>query len=413
MSVETSYLGECGSVEVSLFCCLDPLTLETGRAVIGAIDKCFPAGFWDYAWNVGKASSQKTAISPEVMAAFREELIHKRWPRTKREWDSAVRLMRSNDDTTRISVYADMVGGSTVRQTRMGDVIFQPTQVSLRIDTLGVENGYVQYIRNLLPELALAIQSSYGACGLSSEGWATLDSRLPGIHWATQFGPDLVELIGRDRFADLPVHEIQWLADGGVILYLCESFREYMTMDREARQKEIERLLGRGWFIPDGLMSRHWKSLRNLILEPPPSGPPADLSAESDETPLWEGDPAEKLEELLTETPGAMHSVKESRSFWDDPATDEEMEALYEEYAEIYRRTVERVRARWGEPDFEGDGDEEEFPHWTGAMEVAIWRRGNLWAMVFWDHQDREIPVRVVLRAYTDEEIREMISGDA
>ena len=99
-----------------------------------------------------------------------------------------------------------------------------------------------------------------------------------------------------------------------------------------------------------------------------------------------------------------MHRLRESRSFWDDDWTYEEMDALAHQFAADYRALVAEVRAVWGPPDFSGDFDTPGFPGWCLASELTYWRKGNRLACVWWEHCDKEDPFALVLHAAADTE---------
>src|SRR6266568_547755 len=48
-------------------------------------------------------------------------------------------------------------------------------------------------------------------------------SALRGLFWANLFGPEYVDMFGREKLSSAPVHRVEPLPDGGLALYLSES----------------------------------------------------------------------------------------------------------------------------------------------------------------------------------------------
>jgi hypothetical protein len=105
------------------------------------------------------------------------------------------------------------------------------------------------------------------------------------------------------------------------------------------------------------------------------------------------------LERLLMREPGPRnaHYLKASRDFYDCDWTYEELQAIEAEFARDFRAVAAQVEAAWGQPDFIGHRTEAPFPEFCTAEELCYWRKGDRLAMVWWEHQDKELPVLLTL----------------
>lgn len=118
-------------------------------------------------------------------------------------------------------------------------------------------------------------------------------------------------------------------------------------------------------------------------------------------------DPVAILEGLLTQAPGLrnVHHLKASRDFFDEDWTYEEVAAIEAEFARDFRAAAARVEAAWGRPAFIGHRDDSEFPEFYVAEELAYWRRGDVLALVWWEHQDKGLPVLLTLAVLAPDEM--------
>lgn len=118
-------------------------------------------------------------------------------------------------------------------------------------------------------------------------------------------------------------------------------------------------------------------------------------------------DPVALLEQMLTLEPGPQnaHYLKASRDFFDDDWTGEEVEAIEAEFARDFRAVGARIEAAWGPPAFLGHREDSEFPEFYTAEELCYWRRGEVLAMVWWEHQDEEAPVLLTLAVIRPEDV--------
>lgn len=120
-------------------------------------------------------------------------------------------------------------------------------------------------------------------------------------------------------------------------------------------------------------------------------------------------DPVAVFEELLTQPPGFRnsHYWKASRDFYGCDQTVEQVRVIEQEFARAFRAVVEQVEAAWGPPDFIGHRSESPFPEWHVAEELCYWRKGDRLAMIWWEHQDKELPVLLTFAVLKPEQILE------
>lgn len=118
-------------------------------------------------------------------------------------------------------------------------------------------------------------------------------------------------------------------------------------------------------------------------------------------------DPVAILERLLTQQPGTRnaHFLKASRDFFDADWTYEEVQAIEAEFAQNFRAVVAQVEKAWGPPDFIGQRTESEYPEFYTVEEFSYWKRGDRLAMVWWERQDKEVPICLALAVLRPEDI--------
>jgi hypothetical protein len=115
------------------------------------------------------------------------------------------------------------------------------------------------------------------------------------------------------------------------------------------------------------------------------------------------------LERLLKQEPGYRnaHFLKASRDFWESDWTYEQVEAIEAEFASELRSIAAEIETAWGKPDFIGHRDDSEFPDFYAVEELCYWRKGDLVAMIWWEHQEKEVPVLLGLGVFTPEDLRQ------
>jgi hypothetical protein len=118
-------------------------------------------------------------------------------------------------------------------------------------------------------------------------------------------------------------------------------------------------------------------------------------------------DPIAILERLLMQEPGPQNAqfIKASRDFFDVDCTYDEVQAIEAEFARDLRLVAAQVEQAWGPPDFIGHRNDSDFPDFYTAEELCYWRRDDLLAMIWWEHQDHEVPVLLVLAVLTLDDV--------
>jgi hypothetical protein len=121
------------------------------------------------------------------------------------------------------------------------------------------------------------------------------------------------------------------------------------------------------------------------------------------------GNPMEILERLLFEKPepGTRQHVclKASRDFFESGWTYEEVEAIEAEFARDFRFVAEEVAKVWGPPEFIGHRNDSPYPDFYTAEEFCYWRKSDVLAMIWWEHQDKELPVALTLAVLRPDEL--------
>lgn len=117
--------------------------------------------------------------------------------------------------------------------------------------------------------------------------------------------------------------------------------------------------------------------------------------------------PVAILEQLLVKEPGPRntHYFNASRDFFDGELTYEEIRAIEAEFAREFRAVAAQVEEAWGPPDFIGLRGDSEFPKFYTAEELCYWRRDDVLAMIWWEHQDKEVPVLLTLAVLTPDDV--------
>jgi hypothetical protein len=83
----------------------------------------------------------------------------------------------------------------------------------------------------------------------------------------------------------------------------------------------------------------------------------------------------------------------------------EDMQAIEAEFARDCWGVAARVAKAWGPPDFMGHRNDSEFPEFYTAEELCYWRRGDLPALIWWEHQDKEVAVLLTPAVLKPEEV--------
>ena len=107
------------------------------------------------------------------------------------------------------------------------------------------------------------------------------------------------------------------------------------------------------------------------------------------------------LERLLKEASAddAEHLLMVSQDFW-DVDEQKQIEQISQQFTSEFEKVCMQVSESWGVPNFKGEWDDAQFPDWCDAIRLAYWRRGNVIAYVAFRHDDKELPMIVVLGAH-------------
>lgn len=117
----------------------------------------------------------------------------------------------------------------------------------------------------------------------------------------------------------------------------------------------------------------------------------------------------EILEQLLKQAPGAEpHDIRVTEWIDDEQRHTAETEELWADFIRQYQEVVQEIAKVWGTLQFEGTGNDAEFPSWHHwVARLAYWRRENAIAYVECDQQDSETPMILVVGAKAAEELDE------
>lgn len=87
----------------------------------------------------------------------------------------------------------------------------------------------------------------------------------------------------------------------------------------------------------------------------------------------------------------------------DEEAHNNALQAAVRDFAEsLLDLATAHAQLEWGEPDYRLTSEDAEVPAWVDDLErypvsLVGWRRGKKVAFVYWEQEDREIPVFVYL----------------
>ncbi len=117
------------------------------------------------------------------------------------------------------------------------------------------------------------------------------------------------------------------------------------------------------------------------------------------------------LETLLAEVPGADAVYLER---WDPPAEapgPARLEERFTELAGAFEAAVAEIVEEWGEPQYHGSAEQENFPGWSEALLLASWLHDGHTAFVALRQDDDTQPMFIELGALSDEEIATLAIG--
>lgn len=112
---------------------------------------------------------------------------------------------------------------------------------------IGANSGYVQNW-NLERALGEITDGNGKLVGYKAPGvqWS-----LRGLFWANLFGPEYVDMYGRNKLLAAPWHKVENLPDGGVLLFISSSPFDASHPEYHARKEQLYEYLGRDAFTGD------------------------------------------------------------------------------------------------------------------------------------------------------------------
>jgi hypothetical protein len=103
------------------------------------------------------------------------------------------------------------------------------------------------------------------------------------------------------------------------------------------------------------------------------------------------------LNHFLNEGGNREHILEESRDWWDNDWEAEEFDAVYEEMVEKMVQLAVEISDFWGPPTYETGDEPLEVPLESFGDEVAVWARGERYAYVAVRHEDKELPILLLV----------------
>ncbi len=114
------------------------------------------------------------------------------------------------------------------------------------------------------------------------------------------------------------------------------------------------------------------------------------------------------VDRLLAECPGGQPEYFEVSDWFDDDTRDQ-VEAVIADYTKHYRRRLKQLRKLLGGPDKTEKTHREEIDLWWGeAILAACWTVDGKTLCLALEQHDRETPVGVLLRCFSQEEIADL-----
>jgi hypothetical protein len=148
-----------------------------------------------------------------------------------------------------------------------GQGTLPPSNNRLSIEVHGLTTiearGTCQWARSIFDALVTRLPVRYANVHLDAEyrnknmvedetGCRAIGSQiqngLPGLYWLNYFGPQYVDLVGRECLLSAPAHEVKAAGDG-VILMLDESAEAWSTDAYRQRERAVIEHIGRQYFF--------------------------------------------------------------------------------------------------------------------------------------------------------------------
>jgi hypothetical protein len=89
--------------------------------------------------------------------------------------------------------------------------------------------------------------------------------------------------------------------------------------------------------------------------------------------------------------------------------TAEQVDEIFTGLEADFDQAVDQVAAAWGAPVYRGAVDRDDFPAWSEALLLAVWRRGGTLAYVSLRHDDEHQPMFLEIGALTDDEVATLV----
>jgi hypothetical protein len=106
------------------------------------------------------------------------------------------------------------------------------------------------------------------------------------------------------------------------------------------------------------------------------------------------------------QTPDAKPYAVRASGWLSDDLSADDIEALYDDFGKTFDATVPNIAALLGEPTRSGERDREWLDTWyPEALKFAAWPIPGGFITLALEHQDREVPILLLLTHITDEEI--------
>jgi hypothetical protein len=117
--------------------------------------------------------------------------------------------------------------------------------------------------------------------------------------------------------------------------------------------------------------------------------------------------PVKIFDRLLARKSGTrrVHYLTKSRDFFDCDWTYKDVEKIEREFGRELRRVAAEVETVWGTPAFLGRRERSRFANWWVAEELCYWKKGRVFAVIWWEHQDKELPVILAMGVFGTKEL--------
>ncbi len=275
------------NITLCLYFCKDIMSRSTGRQIVKAILDSFhwedwilttDDGFWkgkDMDEYGADPELQKTV--PEEREVKLDEFIDLEWERE--DEDIQVEGFETRDKCIDVSITSPELGGSRLIKVKIdllsnfgiSKYIFHCGHIWIEFPASKITEKRMNALIECAVKLVEPTEASYGYIAHRYEerpGGACIHEKLADVYWVTLFGPEYVEMIGREKFEGLPCHEKRLLPDGSILLILTPKYQDYVKAEGKKLKKEIKKVLGKKWFRRQWLKPAWYSRPRNLVIPP-------------------------------------------------------------------------------------------------------------------------------------------------